>query len=579
VSGISSKINKIRNWQASIVIAVLGLASYFTGLRSPFWDDDYRQIVNNVPVHSISNFLLFFKGGTFYNGQGLAPLGGYYYRPLMTTIFSVIYSIFGPHTFAFHLFQLLLCIGSAILLYLVFRYFFSALLALVMAIVFLVHPLNSQVAFAIPYTQDALFFFFGILAFWLLLRFKSVKSLVLVSLSLFLSMLSKETAIVFIAVSILYVFWFNRKRFYAFVGILVPPIALYLILSIHAVGFSRHANVAPIDKLNLASRLFTAPSIMLFYIYKFLLPWKLATAYYWVYPNFSSRYVLLPLIIDLAAIALVVYAAFRIRKKASKDQFHGFIFFAIWAGLGMLTFFQIIPLDMTASDVYFYFSMAGILGMIGITLSVYQARINLKLFLVICVLVIVALGFRTAMRGVDWHNTTSLAYQDISVSPDDYLAYQTIAADLANQGKYAKADAYISRSVSIYPTFSNYYSEGLVLTYLHNYSGAVSAYENALKYGVNQDIYENLAELTLVTNSPNLDGQIFTTALHYFPHDSKIWLCLAIVEQGYGDNAKAKVYLQTAENYGQAPQSVITAITDNQRSTIRLTNLNVNINY
>jgi 4-amino-4-deoxy-L-arabinose transferase-like glycosyltransferase len=290
-----AKINKLKNWQVALIIVILGFAIFSTGLTSPFHGDDIFQIVTALPVHSITNIRLFFEGGTIYTGHGLAPLSGTYFRPLMTTIYSLIYSLFGARPVAFHIVQLALYVGSASLLYLIFKYSFKTVMALILAIIFLIHPLNSQVVYAIQYMQDALFFFFGILAIWLLLRFKSIRSLWLVALCLFLSLLSKETAVVFIIMALLYLFWFNRDRFYKFIYIMVVPVAAYLALRINAVGTTVYSNVAPIDHLNLLDRLLTMPSIVLFYITKFVFPWKLATAYYWTYSSFSVRHVLLPL--------------------------------------------------------------------------------------------------------------------------------------------------------------------------------------------------------------------------------------------------------------------------------------------
>ena len=208
-----AKINKLKNWQVAIIILILGFAVYATGLTTPFQSgDDFNQIVNNIPVHSITNIRLFFTSSTFYNSQATAPLTGIYYRPLMTTVFSIIYTLFGSHAFAFHLVQLLLCIGSAFILYLFFRYSFKPLLALLLSLIFLVHPLSSQAVFSISSMQDILFFFFGILALWLLLRFDSIKSLLLVAVCLLLSLLSKETGVVFIVIALLYLILVGPKK-------------------------------------------------------------------------------------------------------------------------------------------------------------------------------------------------------------------------------------------------------------------------------------------------------------------------------------------------------------------------------
>jgi len=570
-----SKINKITAWQASLIIAVTGFAAFFTGLTSPFQDDDFTQVVNNVPVHSITHIRLFFEGGTFYLGKGLSALSGVYYRPLMTTIFSLLYTIFGAHTLAFHVIQLLLYIGSAIILYFVFKHIFKPALALILALIFLVHPLNSQVAFAIPYMQDALFFFFGILAFYLLLRFKSFRSLIPVAACLFLSMLSKETSIAFIAMSLLYLFWFNRERLMAFVGVMVVPIGLYLALRINAIGLNPHQSIAPIYNLNLAGRLLTAPSIMLFYITKFIFPWRLAAGYYWIYPTFSARHVLLPLVIDLAVAGGFIYMGTLLRKRVTKAKYYTYISFAAWASLGLLLCLQIIPLDMTACEVWFYFPMAGVLGMFGVILEAFKIRP--RWLLIIAAIVIGLLGFRTALRGLDWQNPTTLARRDIAASPDDFVAYNDLASSLSKQGHYQEAKGYLLRSISIYPTYFSYYNLGAISTGLGDYSGAITAYNDALKYGNAVIIYENLGELSLIYGNPTSDGQLFTNALERFPQDAKLWAYLAILEDKYNDNAKAKIYISKAASYGQVPQVLYGKIMNNQPFTLSLPDLKASV--
>src|SRR5580700_7024430 len=62
----TSKLH-IGDIQAFLIIAALGLVTYFSGLSNPFMGDDDGQIVNNLTVHSISNLARFFEGGTFYS--------------------------------------------------------------------------------------------------------------------------------------------------------------------------------------------------------------------------------------------------------------------------------------------------------------------------------------------------------------------------------------------------------------------------------------------------------------------------------------------------------------------------------
>lgn len=569
-----AKINKLTAWQAALIIVVVGFAVHFTGLTSPFKDDDQTQIVNNTPVHSITNIRYFFEGGTFDFGQGLSShLSGVYYRPLMTTIFSLLYTLFGPHTFPFHLLQLFLCIGSACLIYLFLRYSFQPLLALVLSLVFLVHPINSQVAFAIPTMQDALFLFFGLLAMWLLPRFKTTRSLIGVAVCLFLSLLSKESGVFFVLIAAVYLFWFDRKRLLPFAGITTLPAILWLILKVHAVGLGTNPNNAPIDRVSLASRLFTMPSEGLFYVTKLVFPWKLATGYYWVYTNFSVRHVLLPLLADIIILSLVATVTLVLRQRVSRAMYYTYLFFGVWTALGLITHLQLMPLDMTACETWFCFPMVGVIGMIGVVLVAFQTHLQPSWFLVIAVLVIGVLGFRTAIRGLDWENKTVIAYKDISASPENYAAYSDVARILVLQGRYKEAEGYALHSVNILPTYVNNYNLGGILTKLGDYHGAIRAYNHSLEYLSLSLTYENLAELYVVYGDPTTDSRLFTTALARYPGDSKLLMYLAIIEDEYNDNADAKTYISRAASYGQVPQVLYDNIMNNKSYTLNLYDL------
>ncbi len=556
-----AKINKITTLQATIIIAVVGIIVFVTGLTRPFLGDDLTQIVNNIPVHSITHIRLFFESGTFYNGLGLT---GAYYRPLITTVFSLLYTLFGPHPIYYHLLQLFLCISSATLLFLVFRYSFKPVISLILSLIFLVHPLNSQVAFAIPSMQDALFFFFGILSFWLLLRFKSRKSLTFVAGCLFLSMLSKETAVVFIVMLIIYLFWFNRERLYAFIGIMILPIGIYLALRINAIGLIGHSTVAPIDNLSLAGRLFTAPSVVLFFISKLVFPWRLATAYYWIHPTFSFRYFIMPIVVILMLAGLAIYVGNSLRQKVSKAKYYTYLFFAAWTVVGILPYLQIIPLDMTIYEAWFYFSIVGILGMLGIVIEAY--KVSLKWIVIISIVVIGPLGVRSAFRGLDYSSEYSLSSKDIIASPSDYVAYNNVAGILLGQGKAKLAKSYAQKSVKIFPTSLNLNNLGLSFANTGNYSLAEATYNQGLNYNsfYRQSIYENLADLTIVYGNASSDSQFFTKAVKLFPQDPKIFLYLAIVEDEYNDNPQAKVYITKAAALGQVPQVIYNDIMNNK---------------
>jgi tetratricopeptide (TPR) repeat protein len=567
---------EITTLKASLIIVIVGFAVFFTGLQSPFMGDDRSQIIENPVVHSIGNIRLFFEGGSMYTGQGLAPLRGNYFRPLMTTAYSLIYTTFGPNTTAFHLFQLMLYIAGTVLLYMFFVYTFKPLLALILSLIFLVHPINSQVVFALPYMQDALFFFFGMLALCLLLRFRSVKSLYFVAAFLFLSLLSKEVGVFFIVMSLLYLFWFDRKRLAPLITIVALPIVAYLAMRIHAAGSIGHSIVAPIDFLSLTGRLMTAPSIILFFISKLIFPLKLASGYYWVYPHFSFMHVLLPLIIALLLLYALMYFVVTAEEKLPREYYLTYLFFAFWLVLGLLPYLQIIPLDMTASEPWFHFSMVGLLGIIGLLIIMFPPQLyTARTLTVVAVLLIVLLSLRSAIRGTEWRSLYVRASHDVVASKEDYPAYLDLAEAVGRQGNFVEARQYAQRSVELFPTTSGYGDLGLILGNLGDYAGALNADNNAWKYGSSSGnvIAGNEGELMLVYGKPATNVQFLETLLKQYPKDAALWTDLAALEQNNKDNADAKVAISTAAKYGEVSGVVYNGIINNQPFVMQLSRI------
>jgi tetratricopeptide (TPR) repeat protein len=563
-----AKIEKLEAWHIACVIYALGFIVFFTGLNGGFQGDDNFQIIQNIPVHSFKNLFMFFSGGTFYNGFQLT---GDYYRPMMSTTFSAIYTLFGPHPIAFHIVQLLLYLTGAFVLYLIFRHFFKPLLALALILIFVVHPLNSQDVFAIPSMQDALFFLFGTLALWTLITYKSTQSMVAAAAWLFLALLSKEAAMIFVVISFLYLFLWDRERLSRFAGIMLLPFAVYLALKANAVGLvGRHPKGGPIDNFSLLARMFTVPSLILFYASKFVFPSQLANNFYWVYSSFSVRHVLLPLLADLAIIALFVYFGIRIRHKLPKEQFKRYLFFMAWAALGLGIYLQFIPLDMTACEGWVYLSMAGLIGAIGIIVQTVRFRLHPGIPLVLVVLLVCVLGARSAVRGTDFHDQLTLGLHDVKVSKEDYFAMNNLSQKLIDKGDFRQAAYYAKQSVAIYPAVGNYDNLGVALEQSRDYAGAAKAYSAALKYGDMNIVYENLSLILMMYSDPASASQFFQKAIKAYPQDFRLRLYLALFEGAENQTDAAKADIQTAAKYGAVPPIIYNNIMTNQPFSIPL---------
>ena len=184
-----------------IFLVSLGFLVYFNSLFNSFVWDDEEQIIKNAPVHLISNITSFFSGSTFNSGGG-EGFSGLYYKPLMTTAFSLIYSIFGANAFYFHIFQVVLHIINTVILFYIFKFFLKKeFLAFTLAIIFLIHPISTEAVVYISALQEPLFFFFGSLAVLLVIKEKWP---IPVSILLLMSFLSKETGLLFLPLIFFY---------------------------------------------------------------------------------------------------------------------------------------------------------------------------------------------------------------------------------------------------------------------------------------------------------------------------------------------------------------------------------------
>jgi tetratricopeptide (TPR) repeat protein len=560
------RIDRIAIWAVVLLFALTGVAVFVTGLGSQFQGDDLPQIVNAVPVHSLRNIPSFFHEGTFFYGDPKSLSGGYY-RPLMTTSFAFLYSVAGLNTLPFHAFQLALHIANSVMLFLVLRYVFLPRLALPLALAWLVHPLNSQVVYAIPYLQDALFFFFGISALWVLMRSRSIRGLFVAAALLFLSLLGKETGIFFVAVSVAYLAWFDRRRLRVFLTIVSLPLLAWFVMRLSAVGLATNPNNAPIDSASLPVRLINIPAIVWFYLSRLFVPIPLASGYYWLHSSITFTDFVLPLIGDVVAVSLVVLVGARVRHVSS-EGFRWYLFFTLWTAMGIAAHLQLVPLDETVSETYAYFPSVGLLGLIGVAVGVALPatirRLDPRAAIAVVAGVLLLLGLRSSVRGLDWHSDYTLAAHDITVSPDDYNADIALSTHFAQQGDLPSAVAHARHAVATYPTFTTYNALANVLFLSRDYGGAWRTFNLAISKQETSLAYENMAVLSLYYGNQADDLALFQRALNTFPNDGKIWYLLALYLQLHDNNADARNAITKAAQLGSGNQSAYDQIMNNE---------------
>lgn len=526
------------------ILIFVGVIVYFSSLFNGFVIDDKQFIVNNAAGHSLKNILSFFIGGNMYD----SGISASYYRPVFLSYVTVVNSIFGASSFWFHLSHLFFHILNSILVFFLFSHFFKKQLAFILSLVFLIHPINSEPVLYAS-SLEVLYFFFGILALFLLLKKQSIKRLVFAVIFLLLSLLSKETGILFILVICLYSLFFNIKKFYLLCILSIFGFLIYLILRIHAIGLYHQPLNAPIDRLNIIERLITLPSIFVLYLKNFFFPVHLSASYQWAYTQINFNNFFVPLFIVIFFICIVIFIGILTFKRNVNNEFKIYVFFTIWFFIGIAMHLQIVPLDYTAADRFFYFPIVGLLGMLGIAISNFRVRLQNKKFMIVVLILVILLSARTIVRSFDWKDNFTLASHDIKISKDSYDLEMTLGTVYLERGNTKEAKKHMERSISLYPYINNYTLLGFIYQNEKNYEQARKYYLKALEFGDFYLVYENLSLIGILSTDPYEKNIEFTRkALKKFPQDPKLWLFLAISEYESNSTESAKRSISEAYN-------------------------------
>ena len=552
------------------IIILLGILVYSNSLFNGFVWDDETQILNNGLVHSIANLPTFFAGSTFGTG-GAGGLGGIYYKPLMSTTFSLIYSIFGQQAFFFHLVQLGLHIANAYLVFLLFNKLLRREISLFLSVIFLVHPFNTESVVYVSAMQDVLFTFFGLLSFYFLLKgIKLLKEYILVFGLLLFSMLSKETGVVFLFSSLFFSFIYKRSQFIKSLLAATSVMSIYLLLRLGVanVPFTTQ-HLSPITRVDLLTRLMTLPKIVYFYVSNFVFPYDLAIDQQWIVHKISLRQFYIPLAVMLVFGILTFGFLLHLIKVNDKVGVKVYLFFLSILIFGLGAHLQIFPLDMTVADRWFYLPMIGVLGMVGVLISCVPKFIGISLgslpkplprwnvvLVILVAFLITALSARSVARNFQWKDGLTLFSNDIKISKNAFDLENNLGVELFRVGRYEEAEEHFRKSTVLAPYWwSNWNGLGAIYERQSEFDRAIESYKKAVDNGVDSLAFENLANLLFLKKGSYESQEFVSNAVLKLPYNPRLWLLLALSEYDLGNKEAALIAAKNAYNLSPSDQT------------------------
>ena len=471
---------KISDNKVGIIFILLGFLIYCNSLNNGYISDDYLLIINNPLVNSISNI-----GRAITHANFLSVDTNNYYRPAFAALHNFIFFLFGGRSFGFHLIQISIHIANTFLIFLLLKHFFKRETSVILSLIFLVHPMNTQAVVYISALKEPLFVLFGLLAlYYTIERHKKPYSLYIVALFGLIALFAKETAVIFLFLVPAFDYLFRKgKTLFAHIAQGISALSIYFFFRFAVAGvFFNRLDVVPIMKLSLWERTLSIPKIIFFYLKTFFYPKHLITFQSWVVETINFKDFYFPLIVAISFFSLLTLLGVLIYKK-NRKFLNIFLFFFVWFSLGLAVHLQIFPIDQTVDDQYFYFPMIGLLGMIGVLIEHFKIPSRFRLISLLIVLTIIGLfSIRVIIRNMDWKNEASLYTHDIKFNKDSFQLVKGLGVLAFYEGGLDEAEAYFIHSTQLYPSEMSYNSLGYYYLKTEKYEEATRAFEKAVSY-------------------------------------------------------------------------------------------------
>lgn len=460
-----------------IILLLLAFGLNINTLFNDYAMDDSTAMLDNVLVHKgikgipeiVSHDL--FSGDTDVNQSGLS---GGRYRPVTLVIFAMEYQFFGKNPMADHLINILFFALLIVLLFKILHdYIFrdqNKYSAFLTCLLFTVHPIHTEVIANIKSLDEILAFILLIASLNALIQHaekNAVPKLIAGLLFFFLALLTKETAVTFIGILplVLY-FFFNRsiKKAILFSIPLVAVFMVYILLRFSIIGYSTYVKPEIINSpylfASVSQAFATKIYVLLKYVSLLFFPHPLSSDYSYnqiPYINIASFQFILSILI-LAS--LVAYAIYTFKRKS----IYSFAIIYFFITIFLFTNFLINLGAPLADRFLFQPSLAYCIVIAGIYLH-FAEKYKLPASIILLV-ILLFFSVKTISRNADWKNNETLCLADVISSPNSVKTnliaaniYITKARSESNEGlkeEYLKkAIKYDEQVLKIYPQYLN----------------------------------------------------------------------------------------------------------------------------
>jgi tetratricopeptide (TPR) repeat protein len=432
-----------RQYVIAGLICMLALAAYLPAMTAGYvWDDD-TFLYENPWIHA---------------GDGLARFWfttePYDYYPLTSSMLWVEWRLWGGQPWGFHLVNILLHAGSAVLVWKVLERLKVPGAALAGAL-FAVHPVTVQSVAWITERKNTLpmVLYLGSLLAYLQWEDGRPKKLYLWSVGLFLLAMLAKTAPVAMPLVLLVLAWKRRGRIgLADLRRVLPFLAISIGLGLLTVWYQSHRAIANevVRSDSLLSRAVIASWAVWFYLYKAVWPVGLA----FTYPRWRADLAAPASYLPLAGMVVLTAGLWLLRRRLGRGPLAAWLYFLLMLG-PVLGFIEIYYMRYTfVADHWQYFALPAVLAVLAAAGAWAVGRLaggNVKLAWAGSALLLLPLAVLSFRQCGVYHDNESLWQDTVAKNPSCWLGWDQLGVNQARAGDILKAKALFEKSLEVFP--------------------------------------------------------------------------------------------------------------------------------
>lgn len=439
-----------KTFQISVLL-IVSFCFYFNTIWNGYLLDDVIVLTkNNFTLSGFSGIWDILSKDSF---EGYTTIKGFLsggrYRPLSLVTFAIEVGVFGAdHPAITHFINILLYCSVVLMLFLFLNKFLfktHPLLSFLTTLIFAIHPIHTEVVANIKSRDELLALLFTLIAlhlFYTYLQNKNKKKYLIISLiSFFLSLLSKENAITYIASIPLMLYYFDKQKLSEAIFKTLPFLlvtVLYLLIRVKITGIKSDPSSdimnSPYLFATSAEKFATKIEVMGKYLLLLIFPHPQSYDYSYnqieyIKPN-NIKFII-PFVINST---LLIFAF----KKFKERNIYSFAIFFYFISIALVSNF-ILNVGAPIGDRFLFQPSIGFAIAIAAALTYFIEKVNWQTIAVrktittVFVLAIVILsGFKTINRNGDWKNGDILYLVDVETSPNSAHANMNAAVAAIN---------------------------------------------------------------------------------------------------------------------------------------------------